>query len=216
MDLLSLTLPNVNREEMDRFLAASMMFSLPEQKKIVAYEMVTRCSIEIPTGPEGAVLGQPTLYSMGREYVSAVAPAIAMNTAIEIVAMLSGAIEPQQDRCTDRIRGYFGSQYEIDGADLRPLALRAIQILNGAPLDHGTNQIADLTARQATETARARLADQIKTPLFVGAVRVPGQVAVFVGEPGSVVRWVVQFRALDRNNFVVEGGTEAGLTNDIE
>lgn len=212
----ALSLQNVSREELDRFLAASMMFAMPDQQKIVAYEMVTRCSIEIPVETSTNALGQPALYSLGREYVSAVAPAIAANTAIEITTLLSGGSQMQQDRCTDRIRGYFGSQYEIDGAELRPLAQRAIEILKGSPLDRGPNQIADSTARSATAASRDQVASHIKNPLFVGAVRAPGRIAVFVGEPGATVRWVVQFFEIDGGRYLVEGGMEAGLIDVVQ
>lgn len=214
-NIASVQLPNVNREELDRFLAASMMFSMPSRQKIVAYEMITRCSIEIPVGPDGSTLGQPALYSLGRDYVSAVAPAIAANTAIEITTMLSGESEPQQDRCTNRIRGYFGSQYEEDGAQLRPLIKRAVEILKGAPLDQGANRVTDLTARNATETARQRVAAKIKSPLFVGAVQAPGHVAVLVGEPGATIRWVVQFAQV-QGGYELEGGIEAGVSDEIQ
>lgn len=215
VDLNQLSVSNISRDELDRYMAASMVYSMPDQNKILAYEMVTRCSIEISTRSDGASMNSPTLRSMGRDYVSAVAPSIAANTAVELAAMLSGASQPQQDWCTNRIRGYFGSQYEIDSAELRPLAQRAIAILNGAALDQGANRITDPTARGATEAARARVATHIKTPLFVGAIRAPGQVAVLIGEPGAAVRWIVQF-AEAQGAYVLEGGVEAGVSDDSQ
>lgn len=210
------SIANVDNIELERFLAASMVFAQPDRGRLVAYEMVTRCSIEIPTSAQGSVVGQPILRSLRRDYVSAVAPAIAMHTAIELTTMLAETIEPQQEHCTNRIRGYFGSQYAIDAAALRPLAQRAIAILKGESLDQGANRIEDATARNVTDSARVRVANQIMKPLFVGAIRAPGHVAVIVGEPGAVVRWVVQFAEMQGGGYAVEGGVEAGLIHESE